>query len=349
MEIPHAMVIQLQTEGITTIGDLADFEKDSLQQLADNLCCPGGRIPDPSPNAATGATIPTPAFTFGVKSQKRLLVACNLIQYYNTMGQDLMAANMQWTHVMKNFEIQGTALKDRKKDDDPEVPKITKALPIIKWMEAFQEFLHQIIGVRVIPLVYVIHTTVNIPAPPSQLTVNQPHSNEHGSVEAELIDHSSHTHALYCDDDLSVYFHLKEAAQETTYAASIKPFQWHKDGRGTWMALMNQYAGDNEWEVDIKKQDDLLHMHIWKGQSSFLLEGFIAQHRNAYVSMQQCAEHVEYQLPNQHTHTGYLLEGIQCPDPGLQVATASICTNNGMQGMHNNFEATATHLLPYAL
>ena len=33
MGIPHAMVIQLQTEGITTVGDLADFEMDSLQQL----------------------------------------------------------------------------------------------------------------------------------------------------------------------------------------------------------------------------------------------------------------------------------------------------------------------------
>ena len=79
MEIPHAMVIQLKTEGITTIGDLADFEKDSLQQLADNLHCPKGRIPDPSPNAGVGATIPIPTFTFGAKSQKRFLVACNLV------------------------------------------------------------------------------------------------------------------------------------------------------------------------------------------------------------------------------------------------------------------------------
>ena len=63
--------------------------------------------------------------------------------------------------------------------------------------------------------------------------------------------------------------------------------------------------------------------------------------------MQQCAEHVEYQLPNQHTHVEYLLEGIKCPDPGLQAAMASIHTDNGPQGMHNNFEATAAHLLPY--
>ena len=37
MGIPHAMVIQLQAEGISSISDLADCNKDSLQQLADNL------------------------------------------------------------------------------------------------------------------------------------------------------------------------------------------------------------------------------------------------------------------------------------------------------------------------
>ena len=81
---------------------------------------------------------------------------------------------------MKNFEIQRTALKDRKKDDDAEVLKITKALPIIKWTEAFQDFLHQIIGVRMIPLAYVICANVNVPARPSQLKVNQPHSDVSG-------------------------------------------------------------------------------------------------------------------------------------------------------------------------
>ena len=37
MGIPHAMVIQLHAEGISSISDLADFDKDSLQQVADNL------------------------------------------------------------------------------------------------------------------------------------------------------------------------------------------------------------------------------------------------------------------------------------------------------------------------
>ena len=110
---------------------------------------------------------------------------------------------------------------------------------------------------------------------------------------------------------------------------------------------MNQYAGRDKWEVEIKCQDDLLHKQVWKGQSTFPLEGFIAQHRNAFMSMQQCAEHVEYQLPNSHTRVSYLLDCIQCSDAGLQAAMASIRTDDGPQLMRNDFESAAAHLLPY--
>ena len=36
MGIPHTTVIQLCAEGIEAVRDLADFDKESLQQLADN-------------------------------------------------------------------------------------------------------------------------------------------------------------------------------------------------------------------------------------------------------------------------------------------------------------------------
>ena len=41
MGIPHATVLQLQSEGVTSVSDLADFNKDLLQQLVDNLRHPG--------------------------------------------------------------------------------------------------------------------------------------------------------------------------------------------------------------------------------------------------------------------------------------------------------------------
>ena len=135
----------------------------------------------------------------------------------------------------------------------------------------------------------------------------------------------------------------------TTYAASIKPFQQRKDGHGAWTAITMQYMGKDKWESEIRQQDDLLHTWQWKGQSNFPLEGFITQHWNAFVSMQQCADHVEYQLLNKHTQVGYLLEGIVCPDASLQAAMTSIWTDDGVDGMHNYFEAATAHILPYDL
>ena len=67
MALPNITVIQLQNEGIDDPGDLADFDKDSLKQVAENSRSPGGCIPSPDPGAAPGSTIPRPPFIFGAK------------------------------------------------------------------------------------------------------------------------------------------------------------------------------------------------------------------------------------------------------------------------------------------
>ena len=193
--------------------------------MADNLRRPGGHVLDPNPGAPAGATIPTPPFVFGTKSQKRIAIACDLVRFYATVGRDLTAANLQWSTIMKNFEIQWKVLKERKGDDSPDVPKISKALPVIKWMEAFQDFLNRKIGNCNIPLAYIIHDEPNPPAAAPALAAGQPHSVEHGSVESELIARASHTHALFHVDNSDLYYLLEEATQMTQYAASIKPFQ----------------------------------------------------------------------------------------------------------------------------
>jgi hypothetical protein len=212
-----------------------------MEQIAANLRRPAGRIDDPNPGAAAGATIPTPPFVFGAKSQQRLITATELVRYYDTVGRNTTAGNLQWTSVMKHFSEQWKALKDKKGGDEPEVPKITKALPIIKWTEAFVDYTHRVIGVRSVPLAYVIRL---------------------------------------------------EAAVPTIGAQA-------------------------------------------------------AEHRNAFVSIQAAAEHVPYQLPNGHSRVGYLLDAIQCNDAGLQAAMASIKTDQAADGLRNNFEPSATHLLPY--
>ena len=195
---------------------------------------------------------------------------------------------------MKKFDIQWTALKEKKGEDYPETPKISNELPAIKWMEAFQDFLNRKIGNRNISLVYIICDEPNPPAVTLSIAAGQTHSNDHGFVETDLIARALNTHALFRNDNSDLYFLLEEATRGTQYATSIKPFQRFRDGNGARNALTSQYAGKEKWETEIKKQEQLLHTHIWKSQSNFLLEHFISQHRNAYVSMSACAEHVQY-------------------------------------------------------
>ena len=117
MAIPRETVARLAQEGITSADDLSEFDKSSICQIADNLRRPGGRIPDPNND---GATIPTPPFVFGAKSQQRLNVACNLVRFYNMIGRTLTASNLTWSTTMVNFKDLWKAVVDRKASDDPD-------------------------------------------------------------------------------------------------------------------------------------------------------------------------------------------------------------------------------------
>ena len=171
MGIPANTYAQMQFEGITSVDDLEDFDDDALRQLAENLCRPGGQVQVDPLNPAAGM-MNTPAFIFGAKSQSRLKVACQLVRYYVTINRPITAANIRWVRVLKNFKIQWDALTRRKEEDRADTPLISKALPILKWLPAFQDHLSQCVGVRDIPLSHVTRATVAVPAaaPPTAST-----------------------------------------------------------------------------------------------------------------------------------------------------------------------------------
>jgi hypothetical protein len=95
---------------------------------------------------------------------------------------------MQWDQVMRNFSEQWKAIKDAKKETPLDVLTISKALPIIKWIEAFQDHCYHCIGHRMIPLAFVIHEHEAVPALCPDRANNQPYTEEHGSIIGDLIN-----------------------------------------------------------------------------------------------------------------------------------------------------------------
>ena len=160
---------------------------------------------------------------------------------------------------MSNFKDLWQALKDKKAKEQPDTPKISKTLPIMKWTESFGDHLNRCIGVRFVPLSYVVRKESVPPLTCPALLASMPYSEHHGSVEEELVARANHTDGLYPSDNAAVYYKLEEATRSTTYAASIKPFQRKKNGRAAYLALVSQYAGDDKWESELKIQDNILH------------------------------------------------------------------------------------------
>ena len=178
------------------------------------------------------------------------------------------------------------------------------------------------------------------------LAANRPYTTRNGSVAADLVAFATHDHPLFGEDNRQLYFDLEKALRSTLYASSLKPFQREKDGRSAYHAIVQQYAGMDKWESELKRCNSLLTTRVWKGNSNFKLESFVNQHRNAYINMRRCSEHVPFQLPLELTRVTYLLDAIESHDPELQAAIANVRMDNGADGKMNDFEATAAYLIP---
>lgn len=138
---------------------------------------------------------------------------------------------MRWNNVIKNFEPQWKALKDRK-ENEKDVPKIMKTLTVMKWTESFPEFLSRVVGVRMIPLSYVLREHEDIPVTSPPLAPDQAHLLGHGSVEEVPKKRANLSHALYHDNNGKVSHYIEVATRSTIYVASIKPFQ--RSWNGNW-------------------------------------------------------------------------------------------------------------------
>ena len=60
----------------------------------------------------------------------RLMAVTKLVQYYVMVGHPLTPVNMAWNMVMRNFNEQWKVLEEWTENKNPDVPKITKALPV---------------------------------------------------------------------------------------------------------------------------------------------------------------------------------------------------------------------------
>ena len=106
---------------------------------------------------------------------------------------------------------------------------------------------------------------------------------------------------------------------------------------------MTSHVGKDQWEKIQKENSRWLMQSEWNGKK-YALESYCSQHRAKFLQLQEASNHVTFQVPNEHTRVGYLIDNIKCSDAALQAAIAKVRTDTG--GARDNFEQAVTELLP---
>ena len=343
---------RLAQEGLTIVDDLLDFKEDQIDQAIKNMrtaipSVPGvAEVRDQNNNIVTAAVPTIPPVLpvlLSARTALRLKVASIAYHYYLSIGRVPTPVNMNYSTVLRSFYVEYEALVKLSEEPQPDVPILQKNSSPLKWIESFKDFLYRSYGVRTCPLSYVIRESVDVPLEADDPLNAGEAFGQSGSVVDKLIARLTHNDPLYKSDNAKVYSLLEEATRGGVYAPTIKPYARRKDGRAAWLAMVTSHAGQDKWEQLQKDKNKFLMNTKWNGRN-YSLEKFTGLHRSSYVQLQEASDHVNFQLPTEHTRVGYLIDNIENNDPDLRAAIASVRINTN--GMRDDFEAAVAFLLP---
>ena len=177
---------------------------------------------------------------------------------------------MIW-RVIKNFVEQWKALLEKKLAIVGAPPKLTKDMPVYKWIEQFSQYLGSVIGVHNAPFTYLIRPEILPPAILAPCEVNQPYSEEYELIEQEMKHCVRHDHTLAKLDNSKLFQLLEKSVQGHDVSATIAPFKRKEDGRGAFLAIRSQHAGKAVWDRVIKDSNSRLQTTTWSGTTSTTL------------------------------------------------------------------------------
>lgn len=315
--------------GIKYPATLGDFYDDELDDVFTKIARPVKRD--------EGVDI-------SATSEKRIRVAALAVRYYSDTGHlPIKLGMLTWT-VLANFDVQWRALKELKKRDEPDVPKLTKGLTIIKYIESLRVHCMEVVGVRNCPLAYLLRDDKVPPVTPSPLAQDQPHSEKFGSVEHEMIARLTHTHPLFRNDNQNLFNRLDIGLRNTSYASVLVSHRRTGDGVGAFADLVSQYAGKHVWEARIREAEGYMKTATWTGTTSVRLDQHLNKHRMMNVQLSEASEHVAFQMPNERTRVTYVLDSIKSKDPEVLSGVAAVRRDD--PGMRDSFEPMAAFLGP---
>ena len=315
-----AAVLRLVKEGITNFESLTDFDKKSIESLP-RTCREDIDEVQADDDNGIEAEAEVPGANLSSISVRRLITAMNAAEYYTSIGRAMTPESMSYNDVLKPFKVEWDTYQDLRDQDEPDVPLISDKdndRKVIKWAPIFLDCLTRSYGIHG-PLAYVLREEPVIPTEIEDPMDHDAYYGLSGSLHEELIGRLSHQGPIYKNDNTSVFLKIEKASRGTSVESTVKAFSRRKDGRGAYLALIANHAGDTKYRAIHKKRMNLLQSIKWNGRS-YPLESHVSNHRQAVDDLRECSNHITVAVPDQSQRVEYLIDSIACNDTALQAA-----------------------------
>lgn len=341
--VTDSAVNRIICEGITNYDSLLDFDKKSIQTLP-SVCKEHIPAIEADAQAGTAAEAAVPGANISTISTRRLIIAMQAAIYYTSIGRAKSPSSMHYNNVLSNFKLEWEDYESLKSQDDPTVPLINDKdndRKVIKWAPIFLDCVSRTFGSRG-PLAYVLRDAVEVPSEIDDPLLDQSYHGSSGGLLDELIARLPHTGAIFKNDNGTVYMMVEKAARGTSVESTVKSFARRKDGRGAFLAIIANHAGDVKYRSIMKKRMHLLQTLKWNGRA-YPLESHVSNHRNAVDDLRDCSMHITVAVPDEPQRVEYLIDSITCSDSTLQASIGLIRANTN--NMREDFESAASALI----
>ena len=341
--VNDAARLRLADEGINSVASLFHYDNDMLEQVIRNLRKPNGD--DVAPDGAIVPVLPVAVSALTVDRLKKFSKA---VRWFGDVSRSISPESLT-VSVALILDKALDSLKDKRKNDKSVVPKYDpKTMSLLLHHDLMIEFFAKKVGTRGYPLAYVLRSDSLPDLVPSPLLANRPYSEENGSVANESVARASHDHPLFSDDNAEVQEFLEEAYVGTHVHPTLKSFSRRKDGRSSWLAILEQFMSEERWREELKRQETITTTRRWKGNSNYSLEKHGAVHRNAKITHFNASlgPVKGSQVPEERKFCERFIDSIYCNDPTLLAALANVRKDDGPEGMMNNFEKMLAYLIP---
>ena len=155
--------------------------------------------------------------------------------------------------------------------------------------------------------------------------MDEPHSEEYGSIEGDQAHRLSHTHALFKVDNAKVFDIIEQGVSGSDIAPTIAPYCKLRDRRGALKAIINQHAGVCVWDDMVKSAKDvMIGSRKWTGTTTFTIAQHCNVHRKAYIALGEASDHIPVQIPDERTRVTNLIDSFETVDPTVLAALSSV-------------------------